>query len=497
MKITITQDKFADIQTPALVVFVFSDNLWPVKEIDKMFGGFVARSIKEREFDGSASAILSFPTFGKIKAQKVLVAGLGKKKDFSLPVLKKAAASAARHVQKNKKSDFTVIFPEHLISRAAGADRLSKEIVQGVACGAYNFSEFITDKNKLPSQIKEVKFLISDKKLNRKISAGAEEGEIIAEYVNMVRRVNDLPSAIVTPAAMANFASELATKKGLKKIKITVLGKKEIENLKMGGLLGVGKGSNEEPRFIIIEYRNGKVADRPYVFCGKGLTFDSGGISIKPAEKMEEMKYDQAGGSAVIGAVGAIAALGLKVNVVGLVPAAENMPSGSALKPGDILTMYSGKTVEVQNTDAEGRIILAEALSYAKKYKPRMVVDLATLTGAVIAALGNVASGLMGNDAKTIEKVKKAAEEAGEKIWELPMDKEYDDLIKSSVADMKNIPSGRLAGPTAGAKFLEQFVDYPWVHLDIAGTAWLTEPTPWMDKGATGVGVETLIELVR
>lgn len=497
MKITITQDKFADIQTPALVVFVFSDNLWPVKEIDKIFNGFVANSIKEREFDGAAGAVLISPTFGKIKAEKVLVAGLGKKKDFTPPVLRKAAAAAARGVQKNKKESFAVIFPEYLISRAAGADRLSKEIVQGVACGAYNFSEFITDKDKLPSQIKEVKFLISDKKLNRKISAGAKEGEIIAGYVNMVRRINDLPSAVVTPAAMANFASDLVTKNGLEKLKITILGKKEIENLKMGGLLGVGKGSDKEPKFIILEYRGASAKEKPYVFCGKGLTFDSGGISIKPAEKMEEMKYDQAGGSAVIGAVGAIAALGLKVNVVGLVPAAENMPSGSAVKPGDILTMHSGKTVEVQNTDAEGRIILADALSYAKKYKPRMVVDLATLTGAVIVALGNIASGLMGNDAKTIGKIKKAAEESGEKVWELPMDKEYDDLIKSSVADMKNIPPGRLAGPTAGAKFLEQFVDYPWAHLDIAGTAWLTEPTPWMDKGATGVGVETLIELVR
>jgi leucyl aminopeptidase len=275
------------------------------------------------------------------------------------------------------------------------------------------------------------------------------------------------------------------------------LEKKDLERLGMGSFLAVAKGSAEPPKFIIMEYLNGAKRDKPIVLVGKGLTFDSGGISIKPSANMEEMKFDMSGGGAVIGAMVSAASLKLKKNIVGLVPCTENMPGGRAVKPGDVARSMTGVTVEIINTDAEGRLILADALGYAKRYKPRAVVDLATLTGACMVALGTHASGLMGNDQKLIDAVRTAGEKTGERCWQLPLWDDYDDAIKSQVADVKNV-GDRYGGAITAAAFLKKFTDYPWAHLDIAGTAYGAKPgAPYLTAGSAGVGVRLLIGFLR
>ncbi|HNV64783.1 MAG TPA: leucyl aminopeptidase, partial [Smithellaceae bacterium] len=267
--------------------------------------------------------------------------------------------------------------------------------------------------------------------------------------------------------------------------------------LGMNALLGVASGSAQEPKFIILEYSGGKKGNAPIVLVGKGLTFDSGGISIKPAEKMDEMKTDMSGGAAVIGAVMAAADLRLPLNVVGLIPATENMPGGSALKPGDILKSYSGKTIEIVNTDAEGRLILADALSYASKFKPQAIIDIATLTGACVVALGDDVIGMLGTDEKLKSEISQAARESGELVWELPLWDIYSEQIKSDIADYKN-SGGRAAGTITAAMFLSKFVgDFPWVHLDIAGPAWFEKDRPYIPKGASGIPVRLLVEFLK
>nr|NIP83691.1 leucyl aminopeptidase [Gemmatimonadota bacterium]NIQ59998.1 leucyl aminopeptidase [Gemmatimonadota bacterium]NIU80215.1 leucyl aminopeptidase [Gammaproteobacteria bacterium]NIX48602.1 leucyl aminopeptidase [Gemmatimonadota bacterium]NIY13051.1 leucyl aminopeptidase [Gemmatimonadota bacterium] len=279
---------------------------------------------------------------------------------------------------------------------------------------------------------------------------------------------------------------------------VTVFDRAAMEEEGFGGILGVAAGSEEEPRFIVLEYRGAGEDEAPLALVGKGVTFDSGGISIKPSQKMEEMKYDMSGAAAVLGAMQAVARLRPRINVVALVPATENLPSGRATKPGDVLTMYSGKTVEVINTDAEGRLILADALAYAReRYGPRAMIDAATLTGAVVVGLGHHAVGLMGNDGDLMDEVRAVGERTGERCWPLPLWDEYRKQLDSDVADLKNT-GGRPAGSLTAGWFLKEFVgDVPWVHLDIAGTAWRDEPAPYLRKGATGVPTRLFIEWIR
>ena len=300
------------------------------------------------------------------------------------------------------------------------------------------------------------------------------------------------PSNDKTPIMLSDEARRMAGRFGLS---CEILNEAAIKRLKMGGLLGVAKGSKEPPRFIILGHnKNAKNLDT-IVIIGKAITFDSGGISIKPSENMEKMKYDMSGGAAVMGAMQAAARLKIPLRIIGLIPAAENLPSGAAQKPGDIVRMHDGKTVEIISTDAEGRMILGDALSYAKSYKPKAVIDLATLTGACVIALGNDAIGMMGTDDKLKDKVKEAGELSYERVWELPLWEEYGELIKSDIADIKNV-GGRPAGTITGGYFLSRFIEKTqWVHLDIAGTAWEEKGRPYKPKGATGVGIRLLSEL--
>ena len=323
-----------------------------------------------------------------------------------------------------------------------------------------------------------------------------DQGWRLAEAVCLTRDLQAHPSNTATPTFLARKAREAARRFGFS---CKVLERKDLERLNMGSFLGVARGSTEPPAFIVMEYHGGRKKQAPVVIVGKGLTFDTGGISLKPPAGMDEMKFDMSGGAVTIGTLAAAAGLRLPLNLVGLVPATENMPSGSAIKPGDILTASNGKTIEVLNTDAEGRLVLADALVYAQRYKPRAVIDLATLTGACIVALGHVAAAVVGTDQKLIDKLKQAGEAVGERVWQLPLFEEFEKALKSDIADLKNIAASSVGGGTiVGAAFLKPFVgEYPWAHLDIAGTAWVSEEKPYVPKGGTGYGVRLLIETLR
>jgi leucyl aminopeptidase len=321
---------------------------------------------------------------------------------------------------------------------------------------------------------------------------GVKIGEVVAESTVMVRDMVSSPSADMTPTIIAAKARDIAKEFGLK---LEVLERQQMEKLGMGALLGVASGSAQPPKFIIVEYRSG--GKKPFIaLVGKTITFDSGGISIKPAENMDKMKDDMSGGAAVLGAIRSAAALKLPLNIVGLLPATENMPSGSAYKPGDVLRTLSGQTIEIISTDAEGRLILSDALAYAHQYKPAVIVDIATLTGACRVALGQEAIGMLGTDDNVKQKMREAGEKTGERVWEMPLWEGYYDLIKSDIADMKNT-GGRDGGVITAAALLSKFVqNYPWVHLDIAAMAWTEKDRPYTPKGATGIGVRLLTQFL-
>ena len=326
------------------------------------------------------------------------------------------------------------------------------------------------------------------------VESAVKNAQIITGGVYFARDLISAPSNEMTPTIMAQKAGEIARRKN---VTCKVLDRAKMKKMGMNSLLGVASGSNEEPKFIILEYSGGTKSEAPVVLVGKGLTFDSGGICIKPAEKMDEMKTDMSGGAAVMATIMVAADLRLPLNIVGLIPATENMPSGTAYKPGDILKSYSGKTIEVLNTDAEGRLILADALAYASIYKPAAIIDVATLTGACIIALGDDVIGMLGTDEKLKDKINKASQETGELVWELPLWEHYHELIKSDIADYKNT-GGRAAGTITAAAFLSKFVgDFPWVHLDIAGPAWSGKDKSYIPKGASGVAVRLLTEYLR
>ncbi len=325
------------------------------------------------------------------------------------------------------------------------------------------------------------------------LSQGIDKGKVLAEAANLARDMANESANYMTPARMAEVATGLARTYGLE---VDVLEREQIQELGMGGLLGVAQGSQQPPRFIVLRYRGGDSAEEDVALLGKGVTFDSGGISIKPSEGMGEMKGDMAGGAAVVAAMSAIARLKPGVNVVAIIPATENMPSGDALKPGDIITAMNGKTIEIISTDAEGRIILADALSYAEKLGARFIVDVATLTGSCRAALGDVYTGVFGNNQELVDKVIAAGAEAGERMWQMPMPEQYKEQNKSDVADIKNV-GGKWGGAITAAQFLAEFVDNtPWVHLDIAGTSLSEKERGYLVKGATGVPVRTLVNLI-
>jgi leucyl aminopeptidase len=461
-------------------------------DIDAALGGVLRKAMRSGEFKGSTGQLLQFSPAAGLGAQRVIFVGLGPEAKVDSEIQRRAVGAALQKARDARSADLTLLFDSFDI-RQAVQDR-ARFLAEGGLLGDYRFDRYQTAEDaKSPVVPKKIVFLTGSTREQTDIRAGISAAEAICSGVILARDLVNEPGNVKSPDFLAKQAAAAGKAAGFK---CTILKKAEIEKENMGALLGVAQGSEREPRLIIMEYNGGKKSDAPVALVGKGVVFDSGGISIKPSEGMEEMKMDMGGGAAVIGTLTAAARLRLPCNLVGLVPAVENMPSGTAIRPGDILTSASGKTIEVLNTDAEGRLILADALSYATRYKPKQVIDLATLTGACIIALGHHATAVLGNDDKLVQALLAAGERAGEKAWQLPLWPEYAEQIKSDVADVKNI-GGRPAGTITAAAFLQKFADdFKWAHLDIAGTAWADAAKPCYPKGGTGVGVRLLIEFL-
>ncbi|MFQ5454700.1 MAG: leucyl aminopeptidase [Nitrospirota bacterium] len=463
-----------------------------IKKIDQILGGMISDIIKDNEFTGVLNQSIMLHVKGKMPAKRVLLVGLGKKEEFNSDRLRQAMGRACSHIRELGIKSLSTSVSE-TDRKNYSVEDAAQVMVEGGLLGLYRFDKYKSDKDSDKKEIKEWTFVESSEKKIGSVRRGIDRGTILAEGTNFARDLGNHPSNVVTPERLVGIAKEMAKEVG---IKCKILDRARMERLGMGALLGVAKGSMEPPMFIILEYNGMKKKDAPVVLAGKSITFDSGGISLKPSDKMEQMKDDMSGGAVVLGAMKIAAQLKLPVNLVGLLPATENMPGGNAIKPGDVLKTMSGKTIEVINTDAEGRMILSDALCYADDYKPAAVIDIATLTTACVIALGNGVIGAMGNDDRLIAMLKKAGDITGEKLWELPLVEEYNEQIKSDIADVKNV-GGRAGGSITAALFLSKFADnYPWVHLDIAGTSWNEKKKPYIPKGATGIGVRLLVRFL-
>lgn len=496
MKVRSEYKELPAIKADALILFIPSDdkNLNAArKKIHTLLGNSNIPLLLDdvRGKIGDTHILYTPETFA---TRRLLLSGIGETSALSLEHVRRASAVAAKTAQRMKLSSVAYVlhaFEDGSIELSGTIGDIACAITEGAILGTYRFSSYFTDAEQATSSLKSVTIISPSPSRLKEVRTGAERARTVCEGTYLARDLGNTPGIDLYPSTLARIARNECRNAGCR---VTVFDEKKIASLKMGGLLAVSRGSEKPPRFIIVQWNGGKRTDNPYVLIGKGITFDTGGISLKPAANMGEMKMDMSGAAAVIGTLKVAALLGLPVNIVGLIPACENMPSGSAIRPGDIIRMMNGTTVEVDNTDAEGRLILADALVYAKRYNPKAVVDLATLTGACVVALGHYATGMMGNDSGIIEALRKAGERTYERVWELPLFDEYEQLLKSNVADLKNV-GGRWAGAITAGWFLKKFVkDFPWVHLDIAGTAILEEDSEYTQRGASGVGVRLLID---
>ena len=493
MQITLESKPFAGIETEALVSYVFEESdpvQGRVSEIDKLAGGLLAKLAKSGELTGKTLEFTLIHAPAGLKATRLLLVGAGKKEQFNAATLRKISGAALRYLKARSVKNLAL-----LVREGHATEESAQVVTEGVLTGDFESDKYKTDK-KNDKRIESVSvsgYSDSERGAGEK---GLAKGRIIAESQNFARDLINEPSNKMTPAILAQKAEAMAKAAGLS---VEILDEKRIAELKMGALLSVSQGSVEPPRMMVITYNPpaAKPGGPVIGLIGKAVTFDTGGISIKPADGMEKMKYDMAGGATMIGVMRALAALKPNVKVICVVPSAENMPGGRAQKPGDIQTAMSGKTIEVLNTDAEGRLILADGVHYAKQLGATHLIDAATLTGAVVVALASINVGVFGSDQAFTDKLLASAKVAGEKMWQLPVDDEYRDFIKGTVADIQNISSGKGGGATIGAMFIREFTgDSPWIHLDIAGTAWNDDAKPWLAKGPTGVALRTLVHLV-
>ncbi|HEY0005538.1 MAG TPA: leucyl aminopeptidase [Pyrinomonadaceae bacterium] len=498
MEVKASAGRYLDEDVQALAVAVFKDEKADegfLQELDEATGGILKSVIESEELKGKEGETVYVHLGGDqggVRARRLLLVGAGERAEFGPAQVSQLAGTAVRFLRgKNVKSVGLVPRSENDAEQVAAAS------VEGALMGLFEIDKYRT-VDKETREIERFVCLIEgaeEDALNR----GAEQGRIIGESVNVTRDMANEPGAYLTPTDMADRAREIATEFGLS---IDVLDEDRMRQEGMGSLLSVSAGSEQPAKLIILKYtprdaEPGQGEDNLLALVGKGITFDSGGISIKPGENMELMKYDMSGGATVLGVMRAIAQLKPSIPVIGVVPCAENLPSGKATKPGDVVTAMNGKTIEVINTDAEGRLILADAIAYAKKLGAKRIIDMATLTGAVSIALGDVNVAILGTDQQLIDDVIAAGREVGEKFWQLPLDKEYTRQIKSDIADIKNV-GGRKAGTITAAAFLKEFADgISWAHLDIAGTAWGDDAKPYRSKGPTGIAVRTLLNLVK
>jgi len=493
MQITLESKPLNTVETEALVTFVFENGdvaQGRLADLDKATGGLLGHLSKSGEINGKTLEMTLLHAPAGLKAARLLLVGAGKRDKFDAVTLRKISGAALRYLKTRSVHNFVFAVRE-----GHATEETAQAVVEATITADFETDKYKTEKknDKFIERFSIAGYGDAEKSAGEK---GIARGRIIGEAQNLTRDLVNEPSNKLTPRLLAEKAEAMAKGAGLA---VEILDEKKIAVLIMGALLSVAQGSVEPPRMIVITYTpmNPKPGAPVIGLVGKAVTFDTGGISIKPADGMEKMKYDMAGGATMIGVMKALAALKPNVKVICVVPSTENMPGGKAQKPGDIQTAMSGKTIEVLNTDAEGRLILADGVHYAKQLGATHLVDAATLTGAIVVALANVNVGVFGSDQAWTDKLLASAKAAGEKMWQLPMDDEYREFIKGSFADIQNIGSGKGGGSITGAWFIREFAgDTPWIHLDIAGTAWNDEAKAWLAKGPTGVSLRTLVHLI-
>jgi leucyl aminopeptidase len=493
MQITLETKPFAALETEALVTYVFEEPdsvQGRIAEIDKAAAGLLRKLAKSGELTGKMLEFTLVHAPAGLKAARLLLVGAGKREQFSGAALRKMAGAALRYLKARGVKNFSL-----LVRESEAKEDTSQTIAEGVLAADFESDKYKTDKknDKNIASIQIAGYSDAERAAGEK---GLSKGRIIADAQNFARDLINEPSNKLTPRILAQKAEAMAKEAGLA---VEILDEKKIADLKMGALLSVAQGGPEPPRVMVVTYTpaNPKPGAPVIGLVGKAVTFDTGGISIKPSEGMEKMKYDMAGGATMLGVMRALAALKPGVKVICVVPSTENMPGGTAQKPGDIQTAMSGKTIEVLNTDAEGRLILADGVHYAKQLGATHLVDAATLTGAIVVALANINVGVFGSDQPFTDKLLASAKAVGEKMWQMPVDDDYREFIKGTVADIQNIGSGKGGGAITGAMFIKEFTgDTPWIHLDIAGTAWNDDAKPWLAKGPTGVALRTLVHLI-
>ena len=493
MQIILESKPYAALETEALVTYV-SEESDPIQgrisELDQSANGLLRNLAKSGELTGKTLEMTLIHAPAGLKAARLLLVGAGKREQFTSATLRKLAGAALRYLKARSVKQLAFLVREN-----NATEESAQVIAEGVLTANFETDKYKTEKKNDKSIDTVLLTGYSDAERGA-AEKGLARGRIIAESQNFARDLINEPSNKLTPKILAEKAEAMAKQAGLA---VEILDEKKITDLKMGALLSVSQGGPEPPRVMVVTYlpANLKPGAPVIGLIGKAVTFDTGGISIKPADGMEKMKYDMAGGATMLGVMRALAALKPNVKVICVVPSTENMPGGTAQKPGDIQTAMSGKTIEVLNTDAEGRLILADGLHYAKQLGATHLIDAATLTGAIVVALANVNVGVFGSDQPFTDKLLASSKVAGEKMWQMPIDDEYREFIKGTVADIQNIGSGKGGGAITGAMFIKEFAgDSPWIHLDIAGTAWNDDAKSWLAKGPTGVALRTLVHLV-
>ncbi|MDD5364092.1 MAG: leucyl aminopeptidase [Gallionellaceae bacterium] len=477
------------LKTACAVVGVYEQRkLTPAaKALDLASEGGLAGILKRGDLDAKAGSTLMLHNLPGLACERVLMVSLGKEGEVNDKAYLDAVRAAVKAASGTGAAEAAMFLVEVPVG-GRGADWKAEQIVLSAGEALYRFDRLKSQKDESRPSLGKLTLVVGADEA-KAAKAAVARGQAIVNGVNLAKDLGNLPGNHCTPTYLADQAKDLAK---AHKLKIQVLEQKDLEKLGMGSFLSVAKGSDQPPKFVVLQYHGGAKAEQPVVLVGKGITFDSGGISLKPAAEMDEMKYDMCGAASVLGTMQAVAELKLPLNVVGLIPTCENLPNGSANKPGDIVTSMSGQTIEVLNTDAEGRLILCDALTYAERFEPAAVIDIATLTGACVIALGHVVSGLLANDDALAREVYVAGEEAGDRCWQLPLLDDYQELLKSNFADMANI-GGRAGGTITASAFLSRFAKkYKWAHLDIAGTAWKSGK----EKGGTGRPVPLLVHFL-
>lgn len=489
MKIRVETPNNSKKKTAMLCGFVLenSDKILGLENIDSKITPLVKQSIND--MGGVFGRISVIPITG-MAVQRILLAGIGKKENLTNDTIRFVSGKIAQKARELKLKEFSIIVPHSSLIEPISS---VSQIVEGCKMSLYKFEKY---KSKKENDVLNLTIVVNK---SEKISKAIKIAEIVSDGVIYTKNIANLPPNECMPTTLANFAKNISKKKNMK---CNIISKNELKKKGFGGITAVGQGSKNEPKLIILEYNHGSKNEKPIVLVGKAVTFDTGGISLKPGEKMDEMKFDKCGGCTVIGIMKAVSELKLSINLVGIIPSVENMPSGESYRPGDIIKLYNGKTAEILNTDAEGRLILADALSYGEKqYSPKAIIDFATLTGACIIALGTNIAGMVSNNDNLMKKIIESSKRTTEEIWQLPLNDDYMEMIKSDVADMKNTGIGRAAGTITAAAFLRNAIENtPWIHIDIAGVAWTqvaTKDKPYNPKGATGFGVRLILDYLQ